>query len=220
MEGQNFNFTNIFRSKIIESPNSRKPEDIVRNLLNYKRSGQVLDVGAGNGNNAIFLAENGFNVSAVDSNIDKIKELEKTAKNAGPNIISKIKTEVRDATKGIEGTFDIILSNKMLNFLSRDQALNLIEDIKKHTKKGGMNVISAVMNEGDFWNQAQREKEEGVFNPNTDCFYASTNEIFSLYKDWEILEYKEEWKKYEIFYNDNPDAQNKTALLTAKKIKD
>lgn len=217
MEGPKFNLTNIFRSKIIEAPTTRKPEDIVKNLLNYKRSGQVLDVGAGDGDNTLFLAENGFNVTAIDSSSDKIKELEKKAKDISQKVISKIKTEVRDVTKGIDENFDVIMSNKMLYFLSRDQALNLIKDFQLHTKKGGINIISTVMNEGDFYNQAQRQKELGEED---NSFFANPNEIISLYKDWEILEYKEELKKYEMFYNDNPPAENKTALLTARKIKE
>ena len=43
-----------------------QPNDLVRRYLKQVRSGRALDIAAGNGRNAVFLAEQGFQVDAVD----------------------------------------------------------------------------------------------------------------------------------------------------------
>ncbi|MEK6923472.1 MAG: methyltransferase domain-containing protein, partial [Nanoarchaeota archaeon] len=43
-----------------------KPHAIIKEILNFKRSGDVLDLGVGEGRDALFLAKNGFSVTGVD----------------------------------------------------------------------------------------------------------------------------------------------------------
>ena len=53
-----------------------EPTQIVKSLLKYKKLGKVLDLGAGEGRNSIFLAEKGFDVTAIDISeigINKLK---------------------------------------------------------------------------------------------------------------------------------------------------
>ncbi len=213
----------IIGDNIYGAPRSRSPEDIVRNaiLQGYIPHGKVLDIGAGRGDNTIFLAENGFRVHATDRNFSQLAGLRRDAKeSAGILANHRISTEQRDATQGIEGTFAAILCTGMLNDLSRDNALRVIRDIKEHTKEGGINLIAAVMNEGDFWRWAAGGDDQQE-NPETDSahFFARPDELCDLYAGWEVLDYREEWREYPGSYGDSVSAKNKTALLSARKPK-
>jgi 2-polyprenyl-3-methyl-5-hydroxy-6-metoxy-1,4-benzoquinol methylase len=50
------------------------PAEIVERILKYKSSGSVLDIGAGQGRNSLFLAKSGFSVEAIDSSEEGLKK--------------------------------------------------------------------------------------------------------------------------------------------------
>ena len=52
----------------------RKPDKIVRLISKYKSFGEVLDLGAGEGKNSIFLAKGGFKVTSLDISKEGIKK--------------------------------------------------------------------------------------------------------------------------------------------------
>ena len=63
----------------------------------------------------------------------------------------KIKTIVADiGEKKIRGNYDIILGLGIFHFFPRDKAIELIEQIKKQTKKQGINVIDAFIGKNYF----------------------------------------------------------------------
>lgn len=43
-----------------------QPNSYITALIRYKNSGSLLDLGAGHGRHAVFFAEHGFEVTAVD----------------------------------------------------------------------------------------------------------------------------------------------------------
>lgn len=180
------------------------PTDIVEELLKYTQTGTVLDIGGGEGRNAIFLAQKGFGVEVVDLSKVGIEKIDKKIKELNLNV----QTKVGDiAEEHISKDYDILISSYMLHHLSRDEGLNLIRSMKKHTKNDGFNVISAFTKEGDFFKD----------KPNTDSFYPVLGEIKQLYKDWNILDYKEEERQV---YQKRPDGSpmfNITSLLIAQK---
>lgn len=44
-----------------------EPTPVVKKVLEHITYGKVLDLGAGEGRNSLFLAENGFEVTAIDN---------------------------------------------------------------------------------------------------------------------------------------------------------
>ncbi len=181
-----------------------KPEKIVQDILRYRTSGSVLELGAGEGRNALFLSNNGFEVLAQD--ISEVG-INKIIKQATDNNL-KIKTEMGDARAlNLNRNFDIFICTFTLHHFSRDEALALIEKIKKHTHPDGLNAITVFTKNGDFYKK----------NPQTDNFYPDTNELKELYSDWEILKYEEVQGRA---FQKNPDGSpmfNIAAKLLARK---
>ena len=54
-----------------------RPEKLVENILQYRSAGSVLEVGAGEGRNALFLAAHGFQVQAIDTSSVGLEKLRK-----------------------------------------------------------------------------------------------------------------------------------------------
>lgn len=61
---------------VFSANKERLPLECVRNLIHFRKTGSVLDLGVGNGRNALYLARNGYRVEALDANeltINKIR---------------------------------------------------------------------------------------------------------------------------------------------------
>ena len=144
-------------------------------LIQRIKKGKILDLGAGEGGDAIYLAKKGFDVTAVDISKFVIDGIKRLAKKESVNV----KTEIADLEDyKIEKEYDGIISFATLHFLPKDKIDNIIKDIKEKTNKKGINIIM-VFRKGD--------SSEGKF----DMYYFKNKELKEYYKDWNIIEYKE-----------------------------
>ena len=146
-----------------------EPTPIVKSLLKHKKTGNALDIGSGEGRNSIFLARNGFDVTAVDvskNGIEKLKEISNKEK-------LKINANIEDIRNfDFNQSYDVIISIATLHFLKIGDIVKMISKIKKYTKKGGLNAISVFTDEND---------EKGF------PYLFKKEELKKFYKDWEIL---------------------------------
>lgn len=145
----------------------------IRDTLLYRKSGTVLDVGSGNGRNAIFLAQKGFSVTAIDSDPHKMAALRSLATHKNLSII----TSIGDA-RNLEdfGSFDIVLATNILHFLNKEEIPPAIHAIQKHTENGGLNVISV-----------HTDKNPSESRP----YLFKEDELRNYYANWTILSYEE-----------------------------
>ncbi|HUY62359.1 MAG TPA: methyltransferase domain-containing protein [Candidatus Paceibacterota bacterium] len=140
------------------------------------KDAKVIEFGAGQGRNALALAQRGFQVSAIDISRVGVEAMNRFAEKES---LSNFKAEVGDAREGLTKEYDFVVSTFMLHHLTRQEAEAFIRNIKEHTREGGLNAIAAFTVEGDF------SKTDRVH------FYPALGEIKELYSDWEVLSYNE-----------------------------
>lgn len=173
-------------------------EKQLKYLLQEMEQGKVLDLGAGEGGDAIFLAKKGFQVKAVDISQAAIEKIKETAEKEKADV----ETETADLEEyEIKENYDAIISFAAIHFLKKKQIDKIIKDMKEHTNKGGINIIM-VFREGD--------ETQGQF----DMYYFKDNELKEYYKDWGILDYKE-YEKLDTAHG-KPHT-HKIATIIAKK---
>ncbi len=103
----------------------------------------ILDLGAGEGRNAIYLAREGHMVTAVEIAAEGIRKTENRAKKhkvTVDTIIANIAD--KDFIEHI-GTFDAIIANHVLHFLTPEDVDIVLGYVKEKVKPGGYAAIAA-----------------------------------------------------------------------------
>ena len=157
----------------------RKPDlildanTILKKYLHFLPKGKALDLGAGEGRNAVFLAEHGFEAEAVDISPIAISRVRKSARARGVTI--KAVAADLDTYPILPGQYDVIL-----NFYFLDR--RLILKIKEGLKKGGIVV---------FETYTAEQKKLGTGGPGQDKYVLRPNELLRLFRGFHVLFYRE-----------------------------
>ncbi|SFT68222.1 tellurite methyltransferase [Kosakonia arachidis] len=150
----------------------------VLNALKYIQPGKALDLGCGNGRNSLWLASQGFDVTAWDKNPNSLNNLKAIRDAEG---LENLHIDSADLnTLQFDGEYDFILSTVVLMFLEAQTIPGLINNMQRCTKAGGYNLIVAAMDTADF--------PCTVGFP----FAFKAGELREYYGGWELLKYNEE----------------------------
>lgn len=155
--------SNPVHSEVLEAMESLSP-------------GKALDLGCGQGRNALFLAQHGFEVTAVDQNelaleiLQSIVEQEDLEMTVGLYDIN---------SAALTQTYDLIVSTVVLMFLQADRIPAIIRNMQDQTNPGGYNLIVCAMDTEDYHCQVPFS------------FTFKEGELADYYKDWELIKYNE-----------------------------
>ncbi len=184
---------------------SGEPLPLVKLLLEHITSGRVLEIGAGGGRNALFLAANGFDVLATDISTSSIEKIQQRAKEMNVSL----QTEVWDAAETeFAEDFDVIICTYTFHHLLAEDAELVIRKMQQHTKPSGFNLITAFTKDGDFYKK----------NPSTPKYYLDgKQELEKLYSGWSILKSFEKDGKARALDTEGKPQFNIFAGLLAQK---
>ena len=147
----------------------------------YLQGGRALDVGCGQGRNALYLSQlgqQGFEVDAWDVNPNSLQKLQQIIDAEG---IQNIYLQQRDlnADPSITGTYDFICCTVVMMFLEAKTVKPLIAQMQQATKVNGFNLIVCAMDTPALPVQADFP------------FAFKTGELSALYDGWNIVKYNE-----------------------------
>ncbi|PIT92761.1 MAG: hypothetical protein COU08_00735 [Candidatus Harrisonbacteria bacterium CG10_big_fil_rev_8_21_14_0_10_42_17] len=177
-----------------------KPDKVVQHILQFRKSGSVIEFGAGQGRNALFLACNGFFVEATDLSPVAVGQIQALVEEDQLNI----ETHLLDVIKMSLGRdYDVIVSTFILHHLSSESTDQFLQSIMSHTKKDGLNVISTFIKGGDI-----SESKSFLFD---------TGALRERYSHWNILDYFEEERGMVARRPDGSPMKNMVASIIAEK---
>ena len=169
--------------------NLRPPSKLVELAASKLNGGRALDLACGSGRHTIYLREHNFLVDAVDISKIALDALSKRV-DGGVNLIEADLDEFEIKAN----YYDLIVKT---NFLDR----GLIKRAKSGLREGGIFVVETYLED--------KENEKKDSNPN---FLLKKGELLEIFKDYEIIEYKEFWNEpYELY-------RMKKAGIAAKKL--
>jgi 2-polyprenyl-3-methyl-5-hydroxy-6-metoxy-1,4-benzoquinol methylase len=109
------------------------------NSLNEKDC-RVLDLGCGQGRDALFIARKGHRVVGVDVSETGISQMLEDARKEDLNVDGMVADIVEFEP---EGEYDVILLDRVLHMLKdNDDRLAVLETVSRHTKLGGFVLIA------------------------------------------------------------------------------
>ena len=160
---------------IYQNGTIKKPVREILGLIPPVKPVNVLVMGCAD-DTPIFLARNGYIVSAFDISDKILSEAKNFAEKVGVDI-NFFRADILNYK--IERNFDIICAGRITNHIPQKDRKKIFEMIQAHTVKGGLNVMSSVV-EKNFSKSSKNKK-----------YTFDTAEIFSYYGcDWkfELLE--------------------------------
>jgi tellurite methyltransferase len=176
------------------------PVKIVKKLTKLVKSGSVLDIGAGRGRHAIYLAQKGFDVTALEPNEEYVNKLNLKASQRD----LKIETIAQDLLGyKPEKLFNVVVAISVLHFLSNKKEVDgAIEKMQAWTKNKGLQVISVMMS---------------IESSDPRPYLFNKNELKGYYKDWDILFYEELRGGFYTPTKSSEPVRNWVARLIARK---
>jgi 8-oxo-dGTP diphosphatase len=159
-----------------------KPNSLLQKVFDRLEPGsEFLDLGCGQGRDALFMLREGFKVTAIDNSREGIKKA-KEAIAADELPSPKIDLFCQDiATFKIKpNKYSIINAYNSLHFLAKKDALRMLEQIKKSLKKKGHVVISCFFTKRPLAKKAD----------NKHCFVGA-GELKKIFSDFKIIFYEE-----------------------------
>ena len=140
--------------------------------------GKALDLGCGNGRNSLYLAANGYSVTAWDKNPMSIANIERIKAAEGLENLEIATVDLNALS--FDGEYDFILSTVVMMFLEPQTIPGLIANMQRTTVPGGYNLIVAAMDTDDF--------PCTVGFP----FAFKAGELAEYYSGWEVVKYNED----------------------------
>ena len=183
--------TNPVHSEVLEAMQTVKP-------------GKALDLGCGQGRNSLFLAQQGFDVTAVDQNELALEILQSIVEQEDLDMPVGL-YDINSASIG--QAYDFIVSTVVLMFLQADRIPEIIKNMQEKTSVGGYNLIVCAMDTEDY--------PCSVNFP----FTFKEGELAYYYKDWDLVKYNENPGHLHRRDENGNRIQLRFATMLAKKIK-
>jgi tellurite methyltransferase len=171
MESDQTRWDNRFRGKGFAL--GKEPNPFLKKYLRFLPKGRALDLASGEGRNAVFLAQHGFDVDAIDISGKGLKKARQLAIEMGVKIHT-ILSDLDDHPIERE-EYDLIAN---FYFLKR----GLIPRLKKGLKRGGRII---------FETYTLEHRTLGAEGPRQAKYFLKPNELLRLFKDFRILFYRE-----------------------------
>lgn len=165
--------------------------EFLMNLLD-KNIKKILDIGCGKGLMSKFFEKKGANIIGID-----IKKNCEDTEN-----FKFIEGDIRKEDFGEEN--DLVIASLILHFFEKEEALKIIEKMKRSTSDIGYNLLICMSNEDEF-----AKNKIGKF-------YPTLEELKKIYEHWTLIKEVKDMTEIEEHDNLGPHQHNLIFLLFQK----
>ncbi len=135
---------------------------------------RLLDVGCGEGKDAVFFARNGYDVTAFDLAEKGVEKTKRLAERCGV-YINVFTADVKEFRLNTE--FDIVYSNGVLDYIPPEFRNEIFSNYKEFTTENGINILSAFV---------RKPFIDLIPYTGKHTYQWLSGELFTLYHDWKI----------------------------------
>lgn len=148
----------------------------VLELLPPVKPVRLLDVGCGEGRNAVFFAKNGYCVTALDISESGLEKTKRLADNHNVSV-NILRADLNDFRLDI--AFDVIFSSGAFHYIRPEYRADITQNYQDHTSEGGMNVFNVFVSKPFI---APAPENEPL------SFPWKSGEMFTYYTNWLLHE--------------------------------
>jgi len=152
---------------------TEEPSKLLVRAAENLQPGRALDIACGAGRHALFLAERGWHVTAIDSSRVGIEITGRRASARGMKLETRVADLERDEFTIEPESFDLICD---FYYLQR----SLFPQIRNGVKRGGLAICAIHM--------VDEDEEVKPMNPD---YLLQPGELLSLFQDWQVEHYHE-----------------------------
>jgi 2-polyprenyl-3-methyl-5-hydroxy-6-metoxy-1,4-benzoquinol methylase len=172
-----------------------EPSMLIRQFYNLAKKGKVLDLYSGEGRDAVFLAEHGFEVITLNHSQENLEKAIRLAEKNGVSVDFR-NTEPLDF-KMHKSRYSLIIANGIFQRIRKSDLQRFAPEIIRGLKKGGI-LIGSTLSVDDPLSREFRKKhvpeiEENCFAPPVNSIYSffDKREVLNLFPDMQVLQYAE-----------------------------
>jgi len=140
---------------------------------------KLLDIGCGEGKDAVFFARNGYEVSAFDVSDAGLEKTRRLAEQAGVRV-NAFKADILDYR--LDSHYDILFSSGVLHYIKPEYRQEIFDNYKHYTNAGGIHVFNVFVQKPFIAPPPEKE-------PN--AFAWHSGELLAYYRDWLIADSSE-----------------------------
>ena len=143
---------------------------------------RVLDIGCGEGKDAVFLARNGYLVEGFDIADAGLQKAARLAKQNQTNV-HFFRADLLDFEP--DGMYDIVFSSGVFHYLPMEKRETVISRLKDHTRPNGLHLINVFVEKPFIAAPPDAEPAEEALAP------WKSGELFTHYHDWKLHQTEE-----------------------------
>lgn len=160
-----------------------KPNDMCFDVLKRfypEKPCRLLEIGCGEGRDAVFFAQNGYDVTAFDAAESGLEKAQKLAEARGV-CVKFFKADLREYR--LSENYDIIYSSGVFHHIRPELQKELISHYKEHTNPGGVHAVNVFVQKPFIPIPPDSDVDDDTF---------VSGQLLTLYADWYIEDFKEE----------------------------
>lgn len=135
----------------------------------------AVDLGAGEGRDAVFFAERGWDVYAMDVSANGLAKAERLAEQRGTSLTT-VEADANDAT--LPEPIDVVYSAGAIQYVRPENRERQFDQFKQRTTAGGIHALFAFVDHPDVPTPPDWTENEHFYEP---------GELATYYEDWETL---------------------------------
>lgn len=156
----------------------KEPNELVKRAVDYTPSRESLtaiDVGAGEGRDSIYLADQGIDVTAIDIAPNGLEKAEQLAEENGV-VIDVSQADIN--TLQLDTSIDLFYSIGTIQYLRPENRSNQFQYFQAQTRSGGIHALFAFVDRDDIPSAPDWGENE---------YYYEESELDQYYENWDCL---------------------------------
>ncbi len=140
---------------------------------------KLLDIGCGEGKDAVFFARCGYDVSAFDLSVAGIEKVKRLAADANVTV-NAFTADIENYR--LDCNYDILYSSGVLHYLSLELRKEIIDNYRLHTNTGGLNAFNVFIEKPFITPPPENEEHARLW---------LSGQLLTYYHNWLVEDFSE-----------------------------